>query len=212
MNDHDETTEAIRLSIHDAIEAAEKGRDGAMFDQSFAAYQAAQEAMRGDEALPTLVEGSIVEDMLHGHQLLVDVLGAHDDIEKARLYRFRVLWRTTRWRSSGMDVAGSCAPVKDRERDLYGLQEHYEVTLNLAWWLSLDEPGRQRLMHHELMHVARDSKAHPVEEWPSTVARFGLGNRAQALLVAEALNRHDIRESLEALLRDEDPQIPGWLP
>jgi len=192
MTPTEETTAAIRVAINDAIQAAEDGRSGSLFPaaQSFAAYQAAS----------------------HGHQLLVDVLGQHDDLENARLYRFRVLWRTTRWKSGGLDVAGSCAPVKDRERDLYGLDTHYEVTMNLAWWLSLDQHGRERLMHHELKHAATNHKAHPVEEWPGTVRRFGLGSRAQALLVVEALQRETLRDELEALLRDEDPAIPGWLP
>ena len=212
MTPTEETTQAIRVAINDAIQAAEDGRAGAMFDQSFAAYQAASAALQGDADLPTLVEGELVEDLLHGHELLVDVLGQHDDLERARLYRFRVLWRTTRWKSGGLDVAGTCAPVKDRERDLYGLDTHYEVTLNLAWWLSLDQHGRERLLHHELMHAATTSKAHPVEEWPGTVRRFGLGNRAQALLVAEALQRESLRAELEALLRDEDPAVPGWVP
>ena len=208
---NDETTTAIRIAISDAMDAASRGGEATMFDQSYGAYQAARDALDGDHQLPTLVDGEVVEDLLRGHSLLVEVLGSHDDLEAVRVHKHRILWRTTAWKSGGLDIAGTCSAVKERERDLYGVVPVFELTLNLAWWLSLDQHGRERELHHQLRHACT-GKGHPVEEHPGTVARFGLGNRAQALLVVEAMTRPDCRESLERLLRDDDPMIPGWLP
>lgn len=207
-----ETIALIRTAFEDAATAADDANPLVPSEASFARWRAAEDALAGDPNLPSFVDGEHVEDLTNGHALLVDVLGEYDELQLAREYRFRILWRTSKWKSGGMVVAGSCGPVPDREREIYSVEPQYQVTLNLAWWLSLDEDGRKRLLHHELMHAALGTKGHPVEEWPGTVKRFGLSGWAQARLVVEALCREGIREELDALLHDDDPEIPEWVP
>ncbi len=116
-------------------------------------------------------------------RLLVDC----PELEKARGRKYRFTWRTTEWRSAGSPVWGSSKPIPQPQREKFGIPESWEVILSLPVWLCLDDDARSRLLHHELMHAARHQRGHDVEEWPETVARYGLGIKPHALLALSGI-------------------------
>ncbi len=135
---------------------------------------------------PRLLPGGALDEWepldadLQGRRLRL--LDECDELADARGLRCRLTWRTTAWHSQGAAVWGSSKPIPQPQREKFGIEETWEIVLSLPVWMVLDGEDRDRLLHHELMHAARNERGHPVAEFPETVGRYGLGSREQALL------------------------------
>jgi hypothetical protein len=130
-------------------------------------------------------------------QRLLRLLVDFPELKDAKGVRYRFTWRTTEWRSKGAPVWGSSKPIPQPQREKFGIRESWEVILSLPVWLLLDDEGRNRLLHHELMHAARNCRGHDVEEWPETVARYGLGQQPQALLALAGVAHKSTLQRIE---------------
>jgi hypothetical protein len=130
-------------------------------------------------------------------QRLIRLLVDCPELENAKGRRYRFTWRVTKWQSKGMPVWGSSKPIPQPQREKFDIAESWEVILSLPVWLLLDDDGKNRLLHHELMHAATASRGHAVEEWPETVARFGLGQKTQALLALAGVAHRSTFERIE---------------
>lgn len=119
-------------------------------------------------------------DAVHGR--IICLLTACPELEKARGHMYRLTWRLSKWTDKGSACWGQSKPIPESTREKCGIKEDWDLTLSLPVWMLLDDVGRERLLHHELMHAARLDRGHQVEEWPETAARFGALTRDQGLL------------------------------
>lgn len=126
-------------------------------------------------------------------RLLVDC----PELDDARGQRYRLTWRTGKWTSQGSACWGHSKPIPQPQRERYKIAESWDLTLSLPIWLLLDDEGKDRLLHHELMHAARNERGHPVSEFPETVARFGLFTREQAALALAGVAHPSARKQIE---------------
>lgn len=128
---------------------------------------------------------------------VIKLLKECPELEKAKGERYRLLWRVAKWTSQGSSVWGQCKPISQANREKYGIPETQDLTISLPVWLLLDAFGRERLIHHELMHPASGNKGHPVAEFPETVARYGVFSKDQALLALYAVAHPQAAERIE---------------
>jgi len=147
----------------------------------------------------------------------VPAMAAHllaecDEIEIPAGYEDRVdvVWRKTAGKSAGAVVLGTCKPVAKRERQTWqgpGRAPWWRVTLALDVWCLLTRDERWALVFHELMHASvKDdadgmitgpaARAHDIEEFAATIARYGIMNEMPARVVAQAMARPRIIEEL----------------
>lgn len=128
---------------------------------------------------------------------LVELLVKCPELEKAKAKRYLLTWRTTKWTVQGGACWGSSKSIPQPVREKTGLLETWEITLSLPVWLLLDDKGRDRLLHHELMHAATLDRGHPVAEFPETVARYGLLCVDQAKLALAGIAHESARTRVE---------------
>lgn len=106
--------------------------------------------------------------------------------------RIRWVWRLSKWMKSGRAKAGEARKVPNRQRDLDPSAD-YEITVNLPMWLGLDRIARERLLHHELMHILGwahvDDGEHHIMEFGETLQRYGIGDPLQAKALASFMAR-----------------------
>lgn len=138
---------------------------------------------------------------------LIRLITTCPELEKARGRRYRLTWRTTRWTSGGDAVLGSSKPIPVPQREKFQIAESWEIILSLPVWLLFDETARDRLLHHELMHAATACRHHAVQEWPETVARYGLADRDQARLTCAGILHPSARERIERWCVAADGQL-----
>ncbi len=124
--------------------------------------------------------------------------------------RIEFAWRTVHAASCGKAVLGKAAKVSQRERDLWpdeaGAAPWWRVTIALDLWLGATDEQRERLVHHELMHLAVDSdgkpalRAHDVEEFVVTAKRYGASDHEQEQLVNALQQATDRSQNLLGVL------------
>lgn len=112
-----------------------------------------------------------------------------------RGYRYELTWRRKAQRTREGFVRGKAGATSKRDRDLGAGPFKLELALDV--WILATDTERLRLIHHETGHWGLDStedgrpifftRRHPVEEFPETVAEFGLATPEQGALVAAAL-------------------------
>lgn len=131
------------------------------------------------------------------HKRLIRLIVDCPELDKARGRRYRLTWRTTRWQVQGSPCWGSSKPIPQPQREKFHIEESWEIILSLPVWMLLDESGRDRLLHHQLMHAASAAHGHPVAEWPETVHRYGLATKDQALLALAGIAHESARKRVE---------------
>jgi len=136
----------------------------------------------------------LVEDL---RARLIRLLVDCPELDKARGQKYRLTWRTGKWTAQGGPCWGSSKPIPQPTREKYDIAESWEIVLALPIWLLLDDDGKDRLLHHELMHAATNERGHPVAEWPETVARYGLLTRDQAVLALAGIAHESARKRVE---------------
>lgn len=114
-----------------------------------------------------------------------------------------VVWRRCAGRSCGRIVAGKGGAVGKRERELGA--GWFRITLALDVWLLLTEQERERLVHHELGHCAvgvdarghpkPETRAHDIEDFAATLARYGLAGDRESAQAAAAAASHPETEA-----------------
>lgn len=119
------------------------------------------------------------------------------ELDGARGRKYRLTWRTGKWTIQGGPCWGASKPIPQPNREKYQIEETWEITLSLPVWLLLDDDGKDRLLHHELMHAATNERGHPVAEWPETVARYGLLTRDQAVMALAGIGHASARKRVE---------------
>jgi hypothetical protein len=139
------------------------------------------------------------------------------DIPEDYADRVDVVWRVKAGASMGAVSCGTCKPVGKRERQTWrgvGPAPWWRLTLALDVWILMTEAERWRLVHHELMHAAckrNDNeritgpagRAHDIEEFTATLARYGVDHGDPARFIAQAMARPEMREELRVF--DVDP-------
>lgn len=107
-------------------------------------------------------------------------------------HRIRWVWRLSKWMKSGRAKAGEARKIPSRQRDLDPSAD-YEITVNLPMWLGLDRIARERLVHHELMHILGwvhiEDGEHHIMEFGETLQRYGIGDPLQAKALASFMTR-----------------------
>ena len=107
-------------------------------------------------------------------------------------HRIRWVWRLSKWMKSGRAKAGEARKIPSRQRDLDPSAD-YEITVNLPLWLGLDRIARERLVHHELMHILGwvhiEDGEHHIMEFGETLQRYGIGDPLQAKALASFMAR-----------------------
>lgn len=127
-------------------------------------------------------------------------------------------WWTGKRNRHGKVLLGTAKVVSGKERDLWtnGVPPWWKVELSLPYWLLADDMERYRLLHHELMHCrvkvsGEDEEesptvvSHDVEEFVSTVGRFGFRDAYQFALTENG-QRHS---EYEIRKRDWEFTIEG---
>jgi len=153
------------------------------------------------EAATTTLAGFSAEARRYLHKCLKE----YPEFENAKDQRFRITWRLTKWTKRGSLVFGSSGPISEANREKYDIPESWEITLSLPAWAVFDSAQRERLIHHEMMHVVRAD--HVVQEFPETVQRYGLSQRAHAVMVIAAVTRQDFQETIERWGLGSDGQV-----
>lgn len=132
-------------------------------------------------------------------ELDLDAMGKHlvwtcEEFAPIRPVRHRIrwVWRLSKWMKSGRAKAGEARKIPSRQRDLDPSAD-YEITANLPMWLGLDRIARERLVHHELMHILGwahiEDGEHHIMEFSETLQRYGIGDPLQAKALASFMAR-----------------------
>jgi hypothetical protein len=132
---------------------------------------------------------------MDAREILHKLLKKCPELEGAKGQKYRLTWRLSKWAKKGRSVFGSSGPITDKNREQFSVEESWQITLSLTKWLLLDEQGRERLIHHELMHVV--TADHAVQEFPETVQRYGCHHKQQVEMVIAAITRDDFMLSVE---------------
>lgn len=150
-----------------------------------------------------------------------------DELGHLDSFPLRILWRRTTQVKNDRMILGTAGAVGKSEREKWpataGAPPFWRMTLSLAAWLVMPARERVRLVHHELMHcgIDADSKgrakpctvAHDIEENAQTMARFGLGDRSQALVLAAAKQHPNTeRQFREWFIDESSGQAALWPP
>lgn len=140
---------------------------------------------------------------------IVERLLEWEEFAPVRKYPFALTWKTKASNSQGAMVFGTCRALGSRERLTWrgkGKPPFWEMTFALDLWLLATPYERERLVHHEMMHAAVETvetddetgeetearpgiNPHPVEEFPTTAARFG-AIHPEHIRLADAILAH----------------------
>jgi hypothetical protein len=224
-----EEVDALALTVREAlVRGAELREDPETIATSAHARSEVREIIDADGA--SYIPGSRLADVI-AVDAMIDRLIAdctEIDIESAHAAQVDVVWRVKAAGSMGMVVLGTCKPVGKRERQTWrgeGPAPLWRLTLALDVWCLLTEQERWRLVHHELMHATYKGsgkatpggRAHDIEEFAATVARYGLMTETQAQFVGQAVAREELAERWgvdaatgQGLLFATDLRAVGW--
>jgi len=168
---------------------------------------------------------ALVRDQVDAHALLTQLLEDCEEFRDVRdeedhpratalephVGRIGIVWHVAPWSRGGATVFGTAKARSTKQRELDPDGPWWIIELNLAYWLLCDEYHRMRLLHHECGHllavpiekrpngtweVSPRTRMHDLEEFASTVARFGLLYQGQASVIAHAMSRPEIRVEL----------------
>lgn len=215
LSSSSDASDPVRAALYGAIESAPRVR--AKLGRY--ATKAMKEAL---EDVPAFLRAEDYADIdALDARAIVESLLEWPEFADVRSFPFALTFRKTAGNSAGAVVLGTCRALGARERLTWrgrGPAPFWEITLALDLWLLATPYERRRLIHHEMMHAAVEVtetddesgeptearpgiRAHPVEEFPTTAARFGAVH-PEHIRLADAITAHpdlaDLRLELAA--------------
>lgn len=163
-----------------------------------------------------------LEDIFDVSEMIQEIARKCEEHEHLRGRPFRVWWWVTPSVSKGRVKLGQAGAISGKDRALWPVSPApwFRMGLSLPFWLLATPMERLRLVHHEAMHcdievnddgIAKPiTRPHDVEEFTSTIGRFGPGDPVAHALIANAV-RHPKWEAAKGFYeRDQGDLFPEW--
>lgn len=193
----DRDVDIIRAAYFSSVDLAERVANEANRIDMIVEDMAAAPGLIRDEALM-----AALPEIVSARDIVDEMVGTFEEFENIVGYRILIEWYTTGKKKNDDPVLGFAKTLSDGERQLWpggGHTPWFRVRLSLPYWLAAHtDHARKRLAHHELMHLrlivieqqGEDLEKprlrnHHVEEFVTTVRRFGLAGPLQEEFVRE---------------------------